>query len=82
MLKPTDNSTNLNVGSQSTLHVGSQSTLLPASSGYYGDMDVVVFGHSNEFTAALMVGLTPAIEGDKAFTPESAMRKVGASFGN
>lgn len=57
-------------------------------------MDVVVFGSSNMYTAALsmypppqairllyadselVVGLTPAIEGDSAAAPESAMRKL------
>ena len=54
---------------------GSQTTLL-STHYYYGDLDVVVFGHTNEFTAALMAGLRPAIEGDKAPTPEGAMRKL------
>ena len=53
----------------------SQSTLL-ANHHYYGDLDVVVFGHTNVYTAALMVGLTPAIEGATAPSPEAAMRKL------
>ena len=68
MLKPSHNYTPpANGGS-------SQSTLL--SSFYYGDLDVVVFGTPSEYTAALMVGLTPDIEGDKANSPEGAMRKL------
>lgn len=53
---------------------GSQTTLL--SNNYYGDLDVVVFGHTDKYTAALMAGLTPAIEGAQAPTPEGAMRKL------
>ncbi|KAK5118646.1 hypothetical protein LTR85_008111 [Meristemomyces frigidus] len=41
-----------------------------------GDLDVVVFGHSTQFTAAVMVGLTPAIEGTEEKTPELAMNKL------
>ena len=44
--------------------------------GYYGDLDVVVFGTSNNYMAALMVGLTPAIEGDPASSPDGALRKL------
>ena len=51
----------------------SQTTLL---SNYYGELDVVVFGHTSNYTAAVMVGLTPAIEGEKANSPEGAMRKL------
>ena len=39
-------------------------------------MDVVVFGAPGEYIAAIMVGLVPAIEGDKAPVPEAAMRKL------
>ena len=66
MLKPTNHAIVPNGGSQSTL--------LPNS--YYGDLDVVVFGHSDKYTAALMAGLTPAIEGGQAPSPEAAMRKL------
>ncbi|KAF2207781.1 hypothetical protein CERZMDRAFT_102046 [Cercospora zeae-maydis SCOH1-5] len=38
-------------------------------------LDIVIFG-SNEYTAAVMKGLTPAIEGDPAPTPELALRKL------
>ncbi|KAM3423840.1 hypothetical protein BST61_g1238 [Cercospora zeina] len=38
-------------------------------------LDIVIFG-SNEYTAAVMNGLTPAIEGDPAQTPELALRKL------
>lgn len=50
----------------------SQSTL----TSYYGNLDVVVFGSGSEFTAAVMVGLTPAIEGEKAPQPDAALRKL------
>lgn len=39
-------------------------------------MDVIVFGAPGEYVAAIMVGLVPAIEGDKALVPEAAMRKL------
>jgi hypothetical protein len=42
----------------------------------YEGMDVVVFGAPGEYVAAIMVGLAPAIEGDKAPGPEAAMRKL------
>ena len=45
-------------------------------SNYYGEIDVVVFGNSNNYTAAVMLALTPAIEGEKAATMEGAMRKL------
>ena len=38
--------------------------------------DVVVFGSDKDFKAAVMVGLTPAIEGAATNTPEAAMRKL------
>ena len=62
----------------------SQSTLIPAHANGYSDLDVVVFGEQlykqdSKFTAAVMVGLTPAIEGDPAPTPEAAMRKLFTS---
>ena len=56
--------------------VGSQSTLLPASTSYYGDLDIVIFGTKEDYTAAVMVGLTPAIESTPAVSPEGAMRKL------
>ena len=59
-----------------TPSIGSQNTLIVPSNGCYGDLDVVVFGTGNNHTAALMVGLTPAIEGAEATTPEIAMRKL------
>ena len=59
----------------------SQSTLL--TSNYYGNMDVVVYGTAPvgpfpapDYVAVLMVGLTPAIEGSKASSPEAALRKL------
>ncbi|KAK3698385.1 hypothetical protein LTR37_016955 [Vermiconidia calcicola] len=55
---------------------GSQATLLPANLNYYGDLDVVVFGTAPNYIAAVMVGLTPAIEGEKAPNPEAAMVKL------
>ena len=39
-------------------------------------MEVVVFGTTGEYIAAIMVGLIPAIEGEKALVPEAAMRKL------
>lgn len=36
----------------------------------------MVFGAEKEFKAALMVGLTPAIEGGAALAPEAAIRKL------
>ncbi|GIZ37072.1 hypothetical protein CKM354_000053500 [Cercospora kikuchii] len=41
----------------------------------HSPLDVVIFGN-NEYTAAVMKGLTPAIEGETAPTPELAMRKL------
>lgn len=40
-----------------------------------GALDIVVFGRGSEFVAAVMDGLTPAIEGEAGPTPEVAMRK-------
>ena len=68
--------TNTNASTQSC---GSQTTLVPAGANHYCDLDIVIFGtagSSPEFTAAVMVGLTPAIEGDKGVTPEGALRKL------
>lgn len=39
-------------------------------------LDVVVFGLGQEFTAAIMLGITPAIEGASGNTPEAALRKL------
>ncbi|KAI5357995.1 hypothetical protein Slin15195_G063250 [Septoria linicola] len=39
-------------------------------------MDIVIFGSDSSYTAAVMQGLKPAIEGDSAPTPEVAMRKL------
>ncbi|SMQ48104.1 unnamed protein product [Zymoseptoria tritici ST99CH_1A5] len=38
-------------------------------------LEVVIFGHT-EYTAAIMVGITPAIEGASGATPEAALRKL------
>lgn len=55
----------------------SQSTLVAASnSTYAGDIDVVVFGDPSRYKAAVMVGLTPAIESEASVTPEGALRKL------
>jgi hypothetical protein len=39
-------------------------------------IDVVVFGAGNEFIAAIMLGITPAVEGASGTTPEAALRKL------
>ena len=38
--------------------------------------DIVLFGSDKEYTAAVMVGLTPAIESGTANTPEGALRRL------
>ena len=50
----------------------SQMTLVPTHTGDL-DLDVVVFGSSNSYTAAVMVGLTPAIEGEAGKSSEGAI---------
>lgn len=40
------------------------------------EVDIVVFGESNNYTTAVMVGLTPAIEGAESNTPEKALRML------
>ncbi|KAK5109255.1 hypothetical protein LTR62_007237 [Meristemomyces frigidus] len=40
------------------------------------NIDVVVFGSSGSFVAAVMLGTTPAIEGPEAATPDLATRKL------
>lgn len=71
MLKPTSTA---NTMPAQLANGESQTTLIP-SLHYFSDLDVVVFGRG-EYTAALMVGLIPAIEGDKAPSPEAAIRKL------
>lgn len=44
-----------------------------------GDLDIVIFDAdtaSTRYIAALMVGLTPAIEGGEGGSPEAALRKL------
>ena len=65
-------------------NIGSQSTLIQANVTHCNDLDVVVFGElrkkdEGHYTAAIMVGLTPAVEGDPAPSPEGAMRKLLAA---
>ncbi|KAK3617569.1 hypothetical protein LTR56_025185 [Elasticomyces elasticus] len=50
----------------STTHTASKPT----------DLDVIVYGQTGSFTAAVMLGLTPAIQGPEANTPDSAMHKL------
>lgn len=38
--------------------------------------DIVIFGSDKDYVAAVMVGLTPAIESASANTPEGAMRRL------
>ena len=40
------------------------------------EIEVVVFGTHPNFTGAIMVGLTPAIEGDASSSPEGALRRL------
>ena len=40
------------------------------------DLDIVIFGMTGAFTAAVMLGLTPAIEGPECTTPDMAMHKL------
>jgi len=56
----------------------SQSTLV-SNHPYYGDLDVVVFGQTGRYVAALMAGLIPAIEAEPAPSVEAAMRKLMSS---
>ena len=60
-----------------TPNPASQTTLI--SPQPRGDIDVVVFGAGNEFTAAVMVGLVPAIEGELSPTSDGALRKLFAA---
>ncbi|KAK4550486.1 hypothetical protein LTR36_000065 [Oleoguttula mirabilis] len=48
----------------------------PSTATNLGDLDVVVFGYSSSFTAAVMLGLTPAVEGTEEKSPELAMNKL------
>ncbi|KAK1064858.1 hypothetical protein LTR12_012263 [Friedmanniomyces endolithicus] len=40
------------------------------------NLNVVVFGQTGSFTAAVMLGLTPAIQGPEGNTPDMAMHKL------
>lgn len=43
---------------------------------HHDKIHIIIFGEGKAFTAAVMAGLTPAIEGEEASTPEAAMRKL------
>lgn len=52
--------------------------LSPANNtaGYSPTPNIVVFGTAGTFTAAVMMGPAPAIEGGAGVTPEVALRKL------
>ncbi|EME47088.1 hypothetical protein DOTSEDRAFT_20897 [Dothistroma septosporum NZE10] len=54
----------------------SSATLVASPYPPAGDLDIVIFGDGSSYTAALMVGITPVIEGGTSTTPEAAMRKL------
>ncbi|KAK5163636.1 uncharacterized protein LTR77_010585 [Saxophila tyrrhenica] len=62
-----------------TLSGNTSSATLVAPPTDTGEIDIVVFGKATDFTAAAMVGLTPAIEGETARTADQALSKLFAA---
>ena len=65
----------------SKFSIDSQATLLAGITDHNDDLDVVIFGEQTKqnegtYTAALMAGLTPAVEGGTGRSPEGAMRRL------
>ncbi|KAK4631852.1 hypothetical protein CLAFUW4_02690 [Fulvia fulva] len=54
----------------------SSTTLVAPSYPPSGELDILVFGDGSTYTSAIMVGITPVIEGGTSTTPEAAMRKL------
>lgn len=43
---------------------------------FHHELEIVIYGKSNRFTAAVMVGLRPAIEGPQSTTPSYALKNL------